>query len=105
MDFRVVITRPAIKDLATIVKYIAKHDPVAAERLGTRLIAKAESLTQLPLRGRLVPERKQADCRELIWKPYRIVYRVREETATVQVLRFWHGAQGNPVIVEPENSY
>jgi toxin ParE1/3/4 len=105
MDFRVVITKPAIADLAEIVRYIAHDDPVTAERFGFRLIAKAESLGNLPLRGRIVPELIQQDCRELLLKPYRIVYRVKESAQLVEVLRFWHGARGNPVIYEsePEN--
>ena len=104
MDFQVVITSPAIADLAEIVKYISQQNPLAAERTGHRLLAKAESLRQMPARGRLVPERWQMDCRELVLKPYRIVYRVQEEKNLVEVLRFWHGARGNPVIYEPEEN-
>lgn len=102
MDFRVEITKPAIADLAEIVKYIAHDRPQAAARTGDKLIAKAESLSQMPLRGRLVPERRAQDCRELILKPYRIIYRVKQEMNLVQVLRIWHGARGTPVIYEPE---
>ena len=102
MDCRVLITEPAIADLSEIVKYIANNDPRAAERTGDALIAKAVSLSQMPLRGRLVPERTQRDCREIILKPYRIIYRVKEDKNLVEVLRFWHGARGNPVILEPE---
>ncbi len=103
MDFQVVITRPAIADLKAIVQYISAHDAAAAERVGCGLIAKAESLRELPWRGRMVPERSQKDCREIVWKPYRIIYRVSEENSLVEVLRFWHGARGRPVIYEPAN--
>ena len=101
MDYRVVITGPAITDLAEIVKYIANDDPLAAARTGDRLITKAESLSQTPLRGRLVPERRERDCRELVVKPYRVVYRVKPKKHLVEVLRFWHGARGAPAIYEP----
>ena len=101
MGFRVVITKPAIGDLAEIVRFIASDNPAAAARVGNGLIDRAESLRELPLRGRVVPERKQRDCREIIWKPYRIIYRVSEEKSLVEVVRFWHGARGNPVIHEP----
>jgi plasmid stabilization system protein ParE len=87
--------------LAEIVKYIAKDDPLAAARTGDRLITKAESLRQMPLRGRVVPERREGDSRELVLKPYRIIYRVREEKSLVEILRFWHGARGAPVVCEP----
>jgi toxin ParE1/3/4 len=100
MGFRVVITKPAINDLAEAVRYIAAENPDAALRVGNGLIGRAESLQELPLRGRVVPERKQMDCREIVWKPYRIIYRVSEEKNLVEVIRFWHGARGTPVIPE-----
>jgi addiction module RelE/StbE family toxin len=88
MGFRVVITRPAVDDLAEIVRFISRDNAAAGERTGFRLVEAAESLGELPLRGRIVPERKHRDCREVILKPYRIVYRVKEEEKLVEVLRF-----------------
>ena len=79
MDFRVVITKPAINDLAEIVGYISQDNQAAAGRMGFRLVEMAESLRGMPLRWRIVPERKQCDCREIVSRPYRIVYRVSEE--------------------------
>jgi plasmid stabilization system protein ParE len=36
--------------------------------------------------------------REIIFKSYRIVYRVRHEQKLVEVSRFWHCARGTPLI-------
>lgn len=44
--------------------------------------------------GRIVPERGEANLREIIHHRYRIVYRVCEREQCVEVLRFWHGARG-----------
>ena len=101
MDFKVLITQPAIEDLGGIAKYIGRDNPDSARRTGYWLIEKAESLRQLPFRGRLVPERSQGDCRELIAEEYRIVYRVKEDQKLVEVPRFWHSKRGMPVIYEP----
>jgi len=60
------------------------------------LIEKAEKLGDFPYLGRLVPERAERDCREVIAPPYRIIYRVLEDKGVVQVLRFWHAARGTP---------
>ena len=101
MGCRIVFTGPAIADLAEFARHIAKDNPDAATRVGLGLIVRAESLAQMPLRGRIVRERRQGDCREIVWRPYRIIYRVREDQSLVEVLRFWHGARGTPVIYEP----
>ncbi len=58
MGFRVVITKPAINDLAEIVCYIAGDNPEAATRVGNGLIDRAESLGELPYRGRVFPNAK-----------------------------------------------
>ena len=58
-------TERALTDLRAIDDYIAVDNPVAAERWIGRLIAKAEGAARLPLAGRIVPEKAQADVREV----------------------------------------
>jgi len=38
------------------------------------------------------------DLREIVHRPYRIIYEIFAEQSTVFVLRFWHGARGEPEI-------
>lgn len=78
MGFKIVFTKPAIADLAESVAFIARDNPQAAERFGNEIIAKAEKLDAFPMLGRVVPEFKIDNIREIIRRPYRIVYRVRE---------------------------
>jgi len=66
------------------------------------LIDKALSLSTFPERGRVVPEFKDATVREIFFKTYRIVYRIRAQT--VEVIRFWHAARGTPEIDSDEFS-
>ena len=40
------------------------------------------------------------DHREIIHRPYRIIYRVREEQKVIEILRVWHAARGIPRIHE-----
>jgi len=72
------------------------------ERLGNQLIDKALTLKTFPERGRVVPEFADPEIREIIFKSYRIVYRVR--AGHVQVIRFWHAARGTPEIDSDEFS-
>ena len=85
---RVVWTDEAASDLDGIQAYIGQFNPLAAQRLGARLIATAATLVQHAERGRLT----RNGLRELtIIHPYLIRYRVERDV--VVVLRCWHGAR------------
>jgi plasmid stabilization system protein ParE len=98
MAFLVRVTEIANDDLAALVRFIARDNPPAAERFGSELLEKLKLLQEQPLLGRVVPERANPNLREIIQRPYRIVYRVSEQHKTVEVLRFWHGARGEPEV-------
>ena len=97
-NYKVVFSPRSRLDLKELVTYTrqASGDAAIAERLGTALIEKALTLASLPDRGRIVPELGVSQVREIIFKSYRIVYRVKPEE--VQILRFWHAARGAPDI-------
>ncbi|HEY4952786.1 MAG TPA: type II toxin-antitoxin system RelE/ParE family toxin [Verrucomicrobiae bacterium] len=97
MDFKVILSPRAIQDLREIVRYICFDNPKRAEEFGLELINKTRTLMTFPELGRKVPEFDDPDVRELIFRSYRIVYRVRKEKFTVEVSRFWHAARGTPV--------
>ena len=98
MDFKVFLSGEALSDLERIVAYIAPHNAVAAEQMGNRLLDTALSLNRFPERGRVVPEFQQRDLREIIFRSYRIIYRVKMADSSVEIVRFWHGACGFPHI-------
>ncbi len=56
-----------------------------------RLTARSQQLAGFPLSGAVVPEYESPEVRELVERPYRIIYRVR--TDRVDVLAVIHGAQ------------
>jgi toxin ParE1/3/4 len=95
MDYKVVIAPRAIEDLRHIVLYVAPDRPDAAKRLGLALIEKTKVLGAFPFSGRVVPEFNDRLIRELILKPYRIVYRIDETAKVVGVARYWHGARSD----------
>jgi len=51
-----------------------------------------------PEAGRIVPEYRNARIREIIYRPYRIVYRLDIERGLVEIARVWHAARGNPLL-------
>jgi len=96
MGLPIILTPQALEDLQQIVSFIARDNPERARSFGNELIDKAFSLTSHPLRGRVMPELNDADVREIIHGPYRIVYETVDES--IYVLRFWHGARGEPKV-------
>ena len=98
MDFKVYLSHEALSDLERIVAYIAPGDPIAAERLGNRLLDAACSLNTLSERGRMVPEFRRPELREIIFRSFRIIYRLQHADRSVEIVRFWHGARGFPQI-------
>lgn len=93
MDYKVIISKPALRDLGTIARYIAHDNASAAERVGLELVSLAESLNTLPSRGS--PMHSRPGVRRLVDDPYLVLYRVDESRHVVKVLRFWH-AKRNP---------
>jgi len=100
MGFKIVFTKPALEDLGGLVAFISHDNPAAAEQFGNTIIEKAERLNEFPLFGRVVPEFKIESIREIIHRPYRIVYRVKTDHKVIEILRVWHAARGIPRIVE-----
>ena len=98
MDFKIIISQPAIDDLKSIVSYIAPHNPDAASRMGTELLKRTRILASFPEIGRHAPEADHPDVREIIYRSYRIFYRIKHEQRLVEVIRFWHSARGFPII-------
>jgi toxin ParE1/3/4 len=98
MAFKIIWSRQARDDLRDIVTFIAANNPPVAESFGFRLMAKVDLLEQFPQIGRVVPEQRDVNVREVILPPYRIVYRVLVASHAVAVARGWHGARGEPEI-------
>jgi plasmid stabilization system protein ParE len=74
-------------DLESLVEYIAMESPDSAGQVLDRLERKASTLAMQSARGRIVPELREIGVlhyRELVEKPWRIVYRV--EASQVFVL-------------------
>ena len=81
----------AISDVESIRDYIALDSPRYAELVVRRVIAAVEQLTAFPDSGRTVPELNRPEIRELIVRPYRVVYRHR--SGVVEIVTVFHAAR------------
>jgi toxin ParE1/3/4 len=94
MGWKIIFSPHAIADLESAVRFIAKAKPAAAVRVGNALIDRVSILETLPLIGS--PYSKRPGVRKLVSRPYLIYYRPRLEENCVHILRYWHGARGQP---------
>jgi len=98
MDYQVVLSPSARRDLKDIVRYISFDSPDRAERFGHLLISKTKILSNFPEIGREVPEIGDPSIREIIIRSYRVIYRVDHPRELVEVIRYWHAARSEPEI-------
>jgi len=84
-------TNTAVEHLLAIHEFIARDSPTYARRMVDRLTERSRQLATFPLSGAVVPEYESPDVREILERPYRIIYRVRADR--VDILAVVHGAQ------------
>jgi plasmid stabilization system protein ParE len=76
----------AERDLQTVAEFLTTDDPAAAAHVLDQIEARTAALQQMPERGRVVPELAAFGIhtyRELIVTPWRIIYRISEQTVYV----------------------
>lgn len=83
-------TENAIGHLANIYEYIGLNSQTYASRMVDRITRRSQQIANHPLSGRKVPEYDAEDIRELIEKPYRLIYRIKPDQ--IDVLAVIHGA-------------
>jgi toxin ParE1/3/4 len=96
MAYRLIWSPTARLDLRDLLIYIAEGNPQAARCFARRVFQLVERLPKFPESGRVVPEFNDPTLRELVRKPCRIVYRIRPEADTIEIVRVWHAARGIP---------
>ncbi len=87
-------TAEARHKLANIRDYIAEidHAPLIAEQVLSRLMARVEQLRVAPRSGRTVPDYRDTQIKELLEKPYRIIYLIVNEKR-IDILSVMHYRQ------------
>jgi toxin ParE1/3/4 len=96
MAYKLIWSPAARDDLHDIVVFVARDNPHRAMAFGYKLISETDRLQVFPELGRTVPEYRDENIREIIFGPYRIVYRVNHEAKSCEIARLWHSARGVP---------
>jgi plasmid stabilization system protein ParE len=82
--FKIVWSEPAKWDFEKIVSQIAENAPMRATRFGEGLLRAVESLRWSPFR--CPPLYETPICRYLLFKKYRIAFRIKELEEIVEVI-------------------
>lgn len=93
-------TERAIDDLVDIGAFIARDNPAAARAWVANLRQRARDAASMPLAGRRVLEVEQGNVREVLFRGYRIIYRV--DAKAILVLRVLEGHRQVPHILDEE---
>lgn len=96
MDFAVIWTERAAKDLAQLVARIALDKPKAADKFRIAVLTTVERIGLLPQLGGIYEQSPELGVREFTFPPYRIFYRVIDTNRTVEILTIWHGSRMEP---------
>jgi toxin ParE1/3/4 len=91
---KVVWTEPACEQLDGIYDYIARSSTEYAVRTVDRLTRRTEQIGRFPLSGSVLRELGHEQIREVIEKPYRIIYHVTADR--IEILALVHGAREFP---------
>ena len=95
---RLIWSPRSIRDLELIHERIAQDSPQYASLVVQRLIRAPERLLDFPHSGRVVPEREQSGLREVIIRPYRMVYRVGRDS--IEIVTVFHASRLFPELTE-----
>lgn len=95
-------TDNAVKHLVSIYDYISQDSTFYAQKMVDRLTRRSQQIADFPQSGRMVPEYRAVDLREVIEGPYRLIYRIKP--VQVDVLAVVHGARQLPPEPEFESS-
>lgn len=80
--------------LLEIQAYIAQYSPSAARSVAARLLQRSRRLGVPPISGRRLPEYPDADLREVLERPYRVIYQVKPER--IEIITVKHYRQRLP---------
>jgi plasmid stabilization system protein ParE len=76
-------TDRAKQRLKRIHDHIAKDSPFVAPQVVERIVRRSIQIGEFPQSGREVPEYQRDDVREILERPYRILYRIKPDRIDV----------------------
>jgi plasmid stabilization system protein ParE len=88
---KLIWTDPSVEDLRAIRDYIGRDSDYYAADVMEEVVLCVERLLRFPKLGRVVPETQDENIRELVYRNYRIIYRIAGER--LEILTIVHGSR------------
>lgn len=76
----------AVDQVRDIASYIALDKPSAAVKWAEKIFSSVEILNDNPESGRIVPEVKRKEIRELVQGNYRVIYKIKIKDKEILIL-------------------
>ena len=92
-NMQVLMSNEAHEDIDSIFEYISRDSVKYANETSENIYSRIYELENAPYLGRFVPELSDKHFRELIYKSYRIVYDISEDSKTVYIHFVVHGSR------------
>ncbi len=98
MKYAVLITPTARQEIEEAFAYIYREAPLNAQRWLAALYGKIDTLELFPKRCPVAPESEHIgeELRHMIFKSYRVIFRIEEGAHFVRVLGVRHAARRAP---------
>jgi toxin ParE1/3/4 len=96
----VVWTEPAWQDLESTADFIARDSTIYAAAFVQEVKVAVGSLAQYAERGLVVPEFRDHEIRELLVRPYRLIYQLSNDRISILTLN--HGARRSGRTLRPQ---
>jgi toxin ParE1/3/4 len=82
-------TPEARERLLEIQTYISQFSPTAARSVTSRLLQRSRKLASPPITGRRLPEYPETDLREVLERPFRLIYRLKEDQIEILTVKHY----------------
>ncbi len=93
---RITWSEAALDHLHDIRDWIVRDSPRNADAMIERIIAATDRLIDFPESGRRLPERPTGPHREVIVRPYRVIYRYTDRRDEVEIVAVVHARRRLP---------
>lgn len=90
-EVKILWSEESLQDIEEIISFISKDSEFFAVNFASKIISAVDTLKVFPKIGRIVPEYDNLKIREIIYRNYRIVYKIDERM--VEILTIFHGSK------------